>query len=81
MTKADSKLEAIEALRENNLHVMNIVVCVDREQGGTAELTRLGYTVRSVLKVTGMIRYYADQKLITTEQRDMSLAYLRANAT
>ncbi len=49
VTTGGSKLEAIEPLLAAGLAVKDIVVLIDREQGGAAELAAKGYRLHSVL--------------------------------
>lgn len=78
VTKADSKLEAIEILEENGLVVKDVVVVFDREQGGTKELAEKGYTLHTALKIKPTLKFYAKVGKITQEQLDYVLKYLGA---
>ena len=55
ITKADSKREAIEVLRSEGMVVTDIVVLVDREQGGRKGLLEAGCTLHSVFGITEML--------------------------
>jgi len=52
LTDGTSKLEAIAPLEEEGLVVRDLLVVVDREQGGRARLAARGYTVHALLSVS-----------------------------
>jgi uridine monophosphate synthetase len=63
-----SKLSAIETLEAAGLVVRNIVVLLDREQGGKEELARRGYHLHSVLTMSELLTVLCREGLITAEQ-------------
>jgi uridine monophosphate synthetase len=52
ITTGGSKLKAIAPLEEAGLRVRDVVVLIDREQGGAEELAAQGYRLHSVLKLS-----------------------------
>ncbi len=60
ITKADSKREAIEILRDAGMYVTDVMVLVDREQGGSERLAKIGCTLHSVLTITEMLDLYVE---------------------
>ncbi|NOZ07021.1 MAG: orotidine-5'-phosphate decarboxylase [Chloroflexi bacterium] len=54
ITTGGSKLAAIEPLEQAGLHVRDVVVLIDREQGGADELAAKGYRLHSVLKLSDL---------------------------
>lgn len=76
ITTGASKLEAIEPLLTAGLIVHDIVVLVDREQSGSADLAQRGYRVHAVLKVTEMMRTLKETSKISAEQYADVLAFL-----
>lgn len=76
VTRADSKLEAIEALEKNGLVVKDVVVVFDREQGGAEQLTEKGYTLHAALKIRPTLRFYARVGKITQDQLNHVFEYL-----
>ena len=55
ITNGASKFEAIAPLEKEGLKVKDILVVVDREQGGAKELLKEGYHLHSVFKVTELL--------------------------
>jgi uridine monophosphate synthetase len=79
ITKADSKLDAISALKENGIRVNDVVVLVDREQGGTEELTRLGYQSHSAFRLKELLSLYLEAGRITKDEFERTVTYLQNN--
>ncbi|MAG22109.1 MAG: orotate phosphoribosyltransferase [Candidatus Diapherotrites archaeon] len=68
ITTGGSKFEAIAPLEEAGMKVKDIVVLVDREQGGTKELQEKGYTLHSVLKIGEILEALKKAGKIDEEQ-------------
>ena len=68
LTTGKSKLEAIAPLQAAGLHVKDIVVLVDREQGAAAQLAQQGYAAYAVLRLGQMVKVLARHGRITAEQ-------------
>lgn len=64
ITKADSKREAIQVLQAYGLSVKDILVVVDREQGGTEELKKDGHNVYALFMITHLIEFYLNKGLL-----------------
>ncbi len=79
ITKADSKIEAISVLRHAGLVVKDVLVLVDREQGGCAELEAIGPTLHAAFTITQLLDYYMFSEAIRPEMRDRVVTYLREN--
>lgn len=60
ITGADSKREAIGVLREAKLQVTDVVVLVDREQGGLDGLMASGCELYSVFTITKLLDLYVE---------------------
>ena len=56
ITTGASKFEAIAPLEAEGLKVKDIVVLVDREEGGAKELSDKGYNLHSVLKISEVLQ-------------------------
>lgn len=80
ITKADSKLEAIAALKATGLKVTDVIVVVDREQGGPAELNARGYALHALFTITELLDLYVTEGRMTRAERADITTYLRKNA-
>jgi uridine monophosphate synthetase len=77
ITTGGSKLAAIEPLQTAGLEVEDVVVLIDREQGGREELEAAGYRLHAVLRLTWMLDVLLQAGRISAEQRDEVVAFLR----
>ncbi len=77
ITRGDSKLEAIAPLEEAGLVVRDVLVLIDREQGGAADLARHGYRLHAVLTITHLLETLAASARITADQAAHILDYVR----
>ena len=75
ITTGSSKFEAIAPLQDANLKVKDIVVLIDREQGGKKELSEKGYALHSVLTVTELIQGLRELNNISETQFNELNAY------
>ena len=80
ITRGHSKLEAIAPLEETGLIVRDVLVLIDREQGGAADLSERGYNLHAVLKLSQMLDVLRDEKRITLEQHTQVLQYLQSTS-
>ena len=78
ISRGDSKIESAAPLEAAGLMVRDVLVLVDREQGGAQTLAEKGYQLHSVLTLAGMLAPLRHSNRITQEQHDEVLAYLRA---
>ncbi len=78
VTHADSKLEAIRTLEANGLVVHDVVVLVDREQGGPAAIAAAGYTLHAAVSVSQLLEYWRETGGITPADHDRAKAYFAA---
>lgn len=78
ITTADSKLEVIYILEGNGLVVHDVIVLVDREQGGVQRLLELGYSCHAVFTLTELLEFYEQKGLIDQETCGRVAAYLQA---
>jgi len=77
ITRGGSKLEAIESLEAADLTVKDVLVLIDREQGGARDLAERGYRLHAVLRLTELLEVLADSERITSEKHAQVLAYLK----
>jgi len=75
-----SKIEAIRPLETAGLRVRDIVVLIDREGGGAAELAEAGYRLHSVLTLSELVATLHAAGRISDEDRAAVLAFLGQSA-
>ena len=68
ITTGGSKFEAIQPLEENGLKVKDVVVLVDREQGGKEELKEKGYELHSIFTISEILDILKENKKIDSQQ-------------
>ncbi len=76
ITTGGSKLEAIAPLEAAGLVVQDVVVLIDREQGGREELAEAGYQLHAVLRLSEMLDLLVEAGRISAERRDEVAAFL-----
>ncbi len=81
VTNAHTKLEAIQKMEENGLVVNNLLVVVDRQQGGRPELKEKGYELYSLFSIEDLLNLYLQEGRITPEKCAESLAYITNSQT
>lgn len=77
ITKGTSKFEAIAPLEEAGMKVKDIIVLIDREQGGPEELKEKGYALHAVLKMSEMLDVLKKSGRISHEQFGSIKEYFR----
>jgi uridine monophosphate synthetase len=77
ITEGLSKLEGIKALEMHGAYVKNLMVVVDREEGGKEKLEKLGYKVHALAKVSELVDLLFKSEHISQEQRDAVLNYIK----
>ncbi|MBN1978997.1 MAG: orotate phosphoribosyltransferase [Anaerolineae bacterium] len=77
ITRGTSKIEAIEPLKEAGLVVKDVLVLIDREQGGVEDLAQHGYRLHAILKFTDILDTLKESGRITAEQHTEVLDYLK----
>jgi uridine monophosphate synthetase len=79
ITTGGSKLAAIEPLQAAGVEVHDVVVLIDREQGGREELAEAGYRLHAVLRLSEMLDFLVEAGRISSERRDEVASYLWGN--
>ena len=79
ITRGHSKLEAIALLEAAGLKVKDILVLVDREQGGVEELDAHGYAVHAVLTLAQILDALVGAGKLTAARRDKVKSWLMEN--
>lgn len=70
-----SKLEALAAAKEVGFYV-NMLVLIDREQGGIEQIEKEGCRVYPAMKLTDIFNYYLEKNMISKKQYAETLKYL-----
>jgi uridine monophosphate synthetase len=78
VTDGTSKLEAIEPLEAAGLVVRDLVVLIDREQGGRERLRAKGYALHAVLTVSECFDELERAGLVARPLLDAARAFVRA---
>ncbi len=81
VTHADSKLEAIRTLEEEGLIIRDVVVLVDREQGGPQHLEKVGYKCHTAFIISDLLEIYLMENKINQNEYDSVLEYLNVNTS
>jgi uridine monophosphate synthetase len=76
VTRFDSKREAAEILRFVGLEVKDVVVLIDREQGGAEGAREAGIRLHSAFTLRQLLAYYWTTGLMTAGMYDEIMAYL-----
>jgi len=72
-----SKLEGIKSLEQLGAKVENIMVVVDREQGGRENLENAGYNVHALARISEFVDFLFSNTHISKEQADAVLNYIK----
>lgn len=76
ITTGASKLEVIQPLVTKGLKVSDIVVFIDRDQGGKEQLEDKGYHFYSILHLTEMITILETTKILSKEKAKEVMDFL-----
>ncbi len=79
ITTGESKFIVITPFEEAGLHVKDVLVLIDREQGGKKLLEGKGYHLHAVLKIHEMLEILKKEGKIADSMVDEVLAFLAAN--
>ncbi len=77
ITTGDSKIEAIGPLKVVGLKIKDVVVLVDREQGGREYLKEKGYHLYSVFTLKQWLSVLFQNKKITSEKYQEAIDFLK----
>lgn len=80
ITKSHSKEEAIKALEEKGAVVKDVIVLVDREQGGSKQLAKAGYNLHSVFQFSVLLDWYLAEGKINKDLYQEIKEYLAVNS-
>jgi len=81
ITSGQSIFETIVPLQEVGLAVTDIVVLVDREQGGKQFVESKGFRIHSICTITTIIQELLQEGKVNQEMADSVFAFIRRNQT
>jgi len=76
ISQGASKLETIHSLEEEGLVVTDILVLLDRKQGGSDELRVQGYTLHAPMTAMELFEYYRSTGKISEEKFEEIVGYV-----
>ncbi|NQU82912.1 MAG: hypothetical protein HQ539_03110 [Parcubacteria group bacterium] len=76
VTSGTSIIEAANVLGNNDLLVRDILVLVDRQQGGEQAIAKAGYKLHSIFKFSQMLQFYLREDLIDQQKYNQVVGYL-----
>lgn len=79
VTNGDSKIEAAEVFEKAGLVVKDIIVLIDREQGGGEKLAGKGYKLHAMFKFTEVLDELRAVGEIDQSHYDKAVKFLREN--
>lgn len=79
ITNGLSKVETLKPLEELGLKIKDIVVLVDREQGGREHLEKMGYNFHNVFTLAEWLKVLFQYKKIAKTKYEEVISYLNAN--
>jgi len=79
ITDGASKIEAIEPLSRAGLVVKDVLVILDREQGGAAILERAGYKLHSLGTLSEAMEVLVEKQLIDETMRQRVAEFVASN--
>lgn len=79
VTSGSSVFETIEPLEFEKLKISDIVVLVDREQGGKKHLSEKGYNLHSVITISEMLEVLENAGKLDKEMIDKVKTFIQTN--
>ncbi|MBN9387785.1 MAG: hypothetical protein J0I20_07045 [Chloroflexi bacterium] len=76
ISAGDSKFDAIEKLQKGGLVVEDVLVVVDRQQGGAAMLTEKGFRPHAVVTISQLLERYRQTGAIDEDRYHQVVEYL-----
>lgn len=79
VTSGSSVFETIEPLRHEGLEVTDIVVLVDRQQGGKKHLSDKGFSLHSVCTISEMLTILGQENKLSREMIEKVNDFIQSN--
>ncbi|MDP2964404.1 MAG: orotidine-5'-phosphate decarboxylase [Pelolinea sp.] len=80
ITTGGSIVTAADVLRQAGIVVKDVVVLVDREQGGCSKMEEIGLNLHSVLKFSEIVSVLKQKALVDAETYKIVMQYINDNA-
>lgn len=81
ITTGGSIVSAVEILRQAGLVIKDVIVLVDREQGGSSKMEEMGIKLHSVLKFYEIVSVLEQKGLMDEQTREIVRQYMSENAS
>ena len=78
-TNAYSKLKFIDGIRQSGGNVKDVVIVLDREQGGVEALSKEGVKLHSLITLKELLSYMKENNMIDENKYNEILDYLEKN--
>lgn len=79
VTSGLSVMETVAPIVESHMVVTDVVVLLDREQGGRLNLEKRGLKLRSAITITNLIDVLVEEERVEAELRNSVLEFVKAN--
>jgi uridine monophosphate synthetase len=79
ITRGTAKIESLKPLTDEGLIVKDVLVLIDREQGGKEELAARGVTLHAIFTLSQMLDGLVEADKLAATQRADVLAWVAAN--
>ncbi len=76
ITNGGSKITFIDGIKQGGAKVEDVLVILDREQGGTETLSKIGVKLHSLITLKDLLDYMKENKLLMEEQYNNVVEYL-----
>lgn len=79
ITSGSSVFETIHPLEQAGLRVRDVVVFLDREQGGKERIEQKGYHCTAVIGISELLEILEAEEKIPTKMKEMTLDFIACN--
>lgn len=77
ITKGESKFRSFKVAEDLGYKVLGLLVLVDRGEGGKEVIEEAGYKFYAPLKLSDLLHYYLQKKMISQKLYDETIDYLK----
>lgn len=79
ITSGASIFETIEPIEQEGLKVKDVIVLLDRQQGGKQRIEKKGYRLHSILTMENLLTLLESEQKIDSQQHEKVKQFLKAN--